>query len=254
MLHALREFGRAIPRGEASMNLRRVFYRKKFRDISINSRTPDTRYHSQHAQDRFVDKFLLHGKRDGIFVDIGAYDGVALSNSYYFENELGWSGLCIEPNPAAYGRLTQNRKSVAINCGVGARDDALEFLQLPGDLDLGSGFIQYLDDSSIYKDKKFIEQVQAEGGAIIKVPVRCFNELLEASQIARVDYLSIDTEGADLEILRSINFDAFDIQVISVENSCFGDRIISLLSKKGYDLKAILGNDEIYLKKTGRVK
>ena len=61
-------------------------------------------------------------------------------------------------------------------------------------------------------------------------------------------------KGADLEILRSIDFDAFDIQVISVENSCFGDRIISLLSKKGYDLKAILGNDEIYLKKTGRVK
>src|SRR5207253_2043963 len=97
MLHALREFGRAIPHGEASLNLRRVFYRKKFRDISINSRTPDTRYHSQHAQDRFADKFLLHGKRDGIFVDIGAYDGVALSNTYYFERN--WVGVAFASSP-----------------------------------------------------------------------------------------------------------------------------------------------------------
>ena len=252
MLHALKEFSRAIPRGEASLNLRRVFYRKKFRKISTNFHAPDTLYHSQHAQDRFIDTFLLHGKRDGVFVDVGAYDGVALSNTCYFEKELGWRGLCIEPNPAAYGRLTQNRNCVAINCGVGARADSLEFLKLPGDLDLGSGFIQYFDDSSIYNDNKFIERVQAEGGEIIKVPVRCFNELLESSQIARVDYLSIDTEGADLEILRSIDFDSFDIQVISIENSCFGDRIITFLSEKGYDLKAVLGSDEIYMKKTGR--
>ena len=236
MLHALKEFSRAIPRGEASLNLRRVFYRKKFRNINTNFHAPDTLYHSQHAQDRFIDTFLLHGKRNGVFVDVGAYDGVALS----------------KPNPAAYGHLTQNRNCVAINCGVGARADSLEFLKLPGDLDLGSGFIQYFDDSSIYKDNKFIERVQAEGGEIIKVPVRCFNELLESSQIARVDYLSIDTEGADLEILRSIDFDSFDIQVISIENSCFGDRIITFLSEKGYDLKAVLGSDEIYMKKTGR--
>src|SRR5260370_22486366 len=160
------------------MNLRRVFYRKKFRDISINSHAPDARYHSQHAQDRFIDTCLLHGKRDGIFVDVGAYDGVALSNTYYFEKELGWSGLCVEPNPVAYKGLIQNRKCGAINCGVGARDDSLEFLKLPGELDLGSGFIKYFDDSSIYKDRKFIERVQTEGDEVIKVPVRCCIDLL----------------------------------------------------------------------------
>src|SRR2546428_3922916 len=142
MLHALKEFSRAIPRGEASLNLRRVFYRKKFRNISTNFHAPDTLYHSQHAQDRFIDIFLLHGKREGVFVDVGAYDGVALSNTYYFEKELGWSGLCIEPNPLAYERLARTRKCLSLNCGVGANEKTLEFLKLPGDLDLGGGFIQ----------------------------------------------------------------------------------------------------------------
>src|SRR6266849_2588341 len=125
MLHALREFGRAIPRGEASMNFRRVLYRRMSR--------------------KFIADFLLHGKRDGVFVDVGAYDGIALSNTYYFEKELGWSGICIEPNPLAFESLSQNRKCVSLNCGVGGQEELLEFLKLPGDLDLGSGFIRYLD-------------------------------------------------------------------------------------------------------------
>src|SRR5439155_26700748 len=155
MLHALKEFSRAIPRGEASLNLRRVFYRKKFRNISTNFHAPDRLYHSQHAQDRFIDTFLLHGKRDGVFVDVGAYDGVALSNTCYFEKELGWSGICIEPNPLAFESLSQNRKCVSLNCGVGGEEELLEFLKLPGDLELGSGFIRYFDDSSIYNDPAF---------------------------------------------------------------------------------------------------
>ncbi len=84
------------------------------------------------------------------------------------------------------------------------------------------------------------------------MPVRRFNDLLKSNQLTRIDYLSIDTEGADFEILSSIDFNTFDIQVIGIENSCFGDRIISLLSRRGYDLKAVLGRDEIYMKKTSR--
>jgi len=251
MLHALSEFSRAIPRGEASLNLKRVYYRKIFQAIVPNSAARHPRYYSQHSQDRFVDNFLLHGRRDGVFVDVGAYDGVALSNTYYFEKELGWSGICIEPNPVAFESLSQNRKCLSLNCGVGGQEELLEFLKLPGDLDLGSGFIRHFDDSSIYKDPAFIARVTSDGGEVINVPVRRFNDLLKSNQITRIDYLSIDTEGADFEILSSIDFNTFDIQVIGVENSCFGDRIISLLSKRGYELRAVLGADEIYLKRSG---
>src|SRR5215510_8537437 len=122
MLHALKEFGRAIPRGEASINLKRVYFRKKFRNVATNSQAAPHHYHSQHGQDRFIDTNLLRGKRGGVFVDVGAYDGVALSNTCYFEKELGWTGLCIEPNPIVFERLTQNRNCTTVNCGVGGKD------------------------------------------------------------------------------------------------------------------------------------
>src|SRR2546426_6776147 len=133
MLHALREFSRAIPRGEASMNFKRVFYRRICREIIVDSSAAHPRYYSQHSQDRFIDNFLLYGKREGVFVDVGAYDGVALSNTYYFEKELGWTGICIEPNPIAYESLVKNRKCLSLNCGVGGREALLEFLKLPPD-------------------------------------------------------------------------------------------------------------------------
>jgi FkbM family methyltransferase len=248
MRHALKEFSKALPRGEASMNLKRILYRKFFKAIT-NGSTPHPRYYSQHCQDRFIDNFLLHGKRNGVFVDIGAYDGVLLSNTYYFEKELGWNGICVEPNPVVYESLIQNRDCVSLNCGVAGEEGVLDFLKLPADLDLGSGFIQYFDDSSLFKDKKFINEIGARGGEIIKITSRDFNDLLRSHQITRIDYLSIDTEGADFQVLSSVDFDAFDIRVISIENTCFGDRIISFLSKRGYELKAILGNDEIYMKR-----
>lgn len=230
--------------------MKRVYYRKIFQTIVPDSTARHPRYYSQHSQDRFVDNFLLHGRRDGVFVDVGAYDGVALSNTYYFEKELGWSGICIEPNPLAFESLSQNRKCVSLNCGVGGQEELLEFLKLPGDLDLGSGFISYFDDSSIYKNPAFIERIKGEGGEVISVPVHPFNDLLRSNQVTRIDYLSIDTEGADFNILSSIDFDAFDIKVIGIENSCFGDRIISFLAKRGYELRAVLGADEIYMKRS----
>ena len=53
-------------------------------------------YHSQLSQDRWVNT-ILGGKRDGFFVELGASDGVFMSNSLFFERELGWKGICIEP-------------------------------------------------------------------------------------------------------------------------------------------------------------
>lgn len=65
-------------------------------------------YYSQNGQDAFIVK-LFNGKRNGYFLDIGAYDGVYFSNSLTLEKSLGWEGICIEPNPLVYGQLKSNR-------------------------------------------------------------------------------------------------------------------------------------------------
>ena len=59
-------------------------------------------YFSQYGQDKFVAEHLFPGMRNGVFVDVGAYDGVTLSNSCFFEREMGWTGLCVEPIPDVF--------------------------------------------------------------------------------------------------------------------------------------------------------
>ena len=66
-------------------------------------------YYSQSGQDHFIDTFVLNRKTNGVFVDVGANDGVNLSNSYYFEEKRGWTGLCVEPNPLLFNLLVLNQ-------------------------------------------------------------------------------------------------------------------------------------------------
>ena len=62
-------------------------------------------YYSQCKQDQYINESFFKGKDSGVFVDIGAHNGISLSNSYFFEKELGWNGVCIEPMPEVYSEL-----------------------------------------------------------------------------------------------------------------------------------------------------
>jgi len=54
-------------------------------------------YYSQFDEDRILNELVSCGMRNGVFVDVGAYDAISLSNSFVFERELGWTGICVEP-------------------------------------------------------------------------------------------------------------------------------------------------------------
>ena len=60
------------------------------------------RFFSQLGQDRYLLENFFRGKRGGVFVDIGAYDGQTFSNTLFFERSMAWTGLCIEPLPSAF--------------------------------------------------------------------------------------------------------------------------------------------------------
>src|SRR5947207_13570279 len=76
------------------------------------------KFYSQVGQDRFLLENFFRGKRGGVFLDIGAYDGETLSNTLFFEKTMGWTGLCVEPLPAAFAKLRATRKAVCENISV----------------------------------------------------------------------------------------------------------------------------------------
>lgn len=200
---------------------------------------------SQFGQDRFLDEQVFHGRRGGVFVEVGAFDGVTLSNTWFFEHRRGWSGVCVEPQPAAFERLQRERSCVCVRAAVAARPGRARFLEIQGTPTMLSGLV----DAYHRKHRARIRnELRREGGRARKIRVDCLRlaDLLREHGIASVDYLSLDTEGGELEILRSLPFDELRIDVIGVEENYDAGAIGSFLATQGYAPIAELGCDRLY--------
>lgn len=189
-------------------------------------------YYSQYGQDKIIDE-ILKQKTSGFFIDIGAHNGVAFSNTFFFEKERNWNGICFEPHPKVFLDLKKNRKCTCINKGVGSKDDNLEFWSISGYPEMLSGFVSKYDVKHIERINNEINQYNGSK-KIIKVEIISFDNFLKQNLIKKIDYLSIDTEGCEKEIMMSIDFNFTDITTISVENNYNDCEIINHLLRHGY--------------------
>jgi FkbM family methyltransferase len=147
---------------------------------------------SQHGQDAYVYETFFKSNGQGYFVDVGAYDGVIFSNSLFFERHLGWSGICIEPLPAAFEKLRGSRTAICLNCAVADRDGKGEFV----DVDMPNFGKMYSGLRAEY-DPRHVQILNAymTGARLIEVPLRRLADILDENGVRRIDYMSIDTEG-----------------------------------------------------------
>lgn len=182
------------------------------------------------------------------FVDVGANDGLICSNTAYFEMDLGWDGICVEPHPDAFGKLKRTRKVKLYNCCISNKEDEIDFLVVKGYAEMLSGIYEDYDPLHI---KRIDNDIKDRGGTkeIIKIKSRTLDSLLNENNIKTVDYLSIDTEGSELNVLKGIDFNAFDISIISVENNGYNDNVREYLEKYNYEFLCKVCADEIYAKK-----
>jgi FkbM family methyltransferase len=163
------------------------------------------------------------------------------------ELDLGWSGICIEPHPGVFPKLQQNRNCKLINCCVSEINDEIEFLVLEGYTEMLSGI------HSEY-DPKHLERINNElsyyGGTstVVKVQSRTLTSILDEHKITAVDYLSIDVEGGELSVLKSLNLNKFNVYVISIENNGYSNDIREYLESNGYKYLTKIACDEIYEK------
>lgn len=208
-------------------------------------------YFSQVGQDQYLNENFFKNTRDGFFVDVGAHNGVSISNTYFFEKELGWKGICIEPLPDAFKELKKNRSCICLNCCVSLVDATVDFFRVHSPF-LGTEMLSGI--VSTYPPNHF-ERMQREigyrGGSyeVIKVPSRRLDEIFAEHEVKLIDYLSIDTEGSELDIVKSINFDAVTIRYMTIENN-YNDTIIrEFIESKGFVLIHKLDVDDVYLNK-----
>jgi FkbM family methyltransferase len=199
---------------------------------------------SQYGQDLVVDDFLQH-QTGGFFLDIGAHNGVSLSNSWFFEKHRGWKGICVEPNPSVYDQLTKNRSCQTVNGCISKDAGIVTFAKVTGSAEMLSGIAADYDERHLERIQR---EVKADAGQVeyISVPAFSVNELLQRSGVRTVDYCSIDTEGGELKILQSIDFGRFHFRVLSVENNYRSKAFRRLLTTAGFELLCFASCDELY--------
>ena len=156
-----------------------------------------------------VDK-LLSGRRDGFFIECGAADGEMISNSLFFELERNWTGLLIEADQDFHSSLLdKNRRAYVLQecLGTERRPETVR-MQPAGTL---GGIAAKMHPSNL----AFISAVKK----LPKVAVVCFplNAIMAALDVSHVDYLSLDVEGAELDVLRTVDWTRLHIDVITVE-------------------------------------
>lgn len=184
---------------------------------------------AQFGQDKYMYETYFYNKSSpGFFVEFGGRNGVWESNTHFFEKALGWKGLLVEAVEDEYKQLVNNRpNSIAVNSAVCASNGTIEFMisTIPG----WHGIV-----GSYSEGRKNTLQ------KMVRIPCITLEHLLSVNKVKHVDYMTVDTEGSEYDILRVFPTDHFDIDFIQVEmltgNSKKAIALVDLMRSKGYKL------------------
>jgi FkbM family methyltransferase len=212
-------------------------------------------YYSQFNQDQIINT-LLENKKGGVFIDIGAYDGITFSNSYFFEKTNGWTGICFEPNPIIFKKLAEARTCTLINGGVSVKNDSLTYKRFSGnqELEMLSGFSDFFSEEQLARIEKELGEEKNSSTEIIEVQTYSLNDLLKEKQANKIDYCSIDTEGGEFDILKTINFDDTYFAALSIEDNYDSKIVIDYMKSKGFEFQFIWKADLFFINKKENTK
>jgi FkbM family methyltransferase len=187
---------------------------------------------SQYGQDEFLDTFLFKNFKDGFYVDIGAYDGITFSNTHRFNIFHNWSGINIEPLPAVFKKLKQNRNSdINLNIAITDKKGTQNFIE--SNEDMLSGLSSGMKSEHIDRINK-----SEKSKKIYDVKTDLLKNILEDYNVSSINLLSIDVEGNELSVIRSIDFKKIFIDVIIFESNDYSKdntlKIKKILNKNNF--------------------
>ena len=158
----------------------------------------------------------------GVFIEVGANNGLTQSNTKLLEEYYGWTGILIEPSPNLFSELLINRpNSLCFQCALGSFSEDNTYLE--GDF---NGTLM----SSVGGNRSINSSNQ-------KVFTRSLQSILDECGVKHINFFSLDTEGYEFNILQGIDFEktTFDYMLIEIY-SCQYDKIINFLASKNYQM------------------
>jgi len=177
-------------------------------------------FYSQIGQDKYFIENIIKYKPSGIFLEIGGYDGIVGSNTYFLEKHLGWSGIVVECNPTLTQKCIENRKCSVSNKAVYTTDNDDVTFVIPCGSEIIGGKEQLGGIKGAIRRENFVsfsESYKITKEIVCKTIT--LNSLLNEHNIYEVDYLSLDTEGSELDILKCVDFTKYKIKYLTIEHA-----------------------------------
>ena len=168
-------------------------------------------------------------KRGGYFVEFGATDGRTLSNTFLLEEKFGWLGILAEPGLKWHDELRSNRKAeLDFSCVWQESGQRLMFNEVE------QGEFSTIDT---YSDKDLHAWHRRKGNKYQVDTISLEDLLKKHSAPNLIDYLSIDTEGSEFEIIENFDFNRYTFRVITCEHNFSENRekVFALLTRNGYE-------------------
>ena len=220
-----------------------VFFSKIFHDIFFKSKILISRKsYSQEGEDKKILKYFKNLK-NGFYVDVGAYNPIRASNTYLLHKK-GWEGINVDADYFSYKLFNILRpKDYNFNCAVTLRKKKFVNLYYPKD----SSQIKTINEKfrNIALDKFYFK----------KVRVSTLNNLIKQTKFyeKKIDFLNIDCEGEDYEVLKSLDLKIYrprliciEINILSVDN-IKKSKVYKYLVKNGYRKKYSFINSHIFI-------
>ena len=201
--------------------------------------------YSQQSEDLAVQTFFKD-KKDGFFVDIGAYHPVLYSNTYLFKKK-GWKGINIEPNKINFQEFINLRKDdINLNCGVGAEITKMNYYEFNAPA---------MNTFSGKKMEEFCKNPFFFVRSISEINIVPLNKILDENlpKNQKIDFFNIDVEGFDLQVLKSNNWNKYRPTVILIEenlpkNTTYLDsEIYNFLVQLDYNLLNIINGTLMFI-------
>lgn len=208
-------------------------------------------YKSQFGQDKYIIENIFDHMTYGFFVDIGAGDGVTISNTYVMEKNYKWEGICIEPSAISYPNLIKNRNCKCDDTLIYNHTGVQKYYEINNTGYFNEYFSSINQPSDNFKDYQLVDK-------------KCdtlYNVLNKLRSATMIHYLSIDTEGSEFDILKKFFEDEYIVDTktwkrrilsISIEhnfNESYRSEIKDLMEFYCYDKVNELTVDDVYVHK-----
>ena len=198
-------------------------------------------FYSQLGEDLFIYRnFINKERKDGMYIELGACDGILFSNTLFFEKELKFHGILIEPVKKFFIKLLQNRYyNICYNCAISTQKEDIEIL-VNGAV---SGIKKYMKDTFV--------QSWHRRSPVKRVKTTTLSSILHNHKIKYVDFMSLDVEGGELDVLQTIDFQATPMYLICIELDAHNEKknieCRKLLKTNGFVQKSKININEFWV-------